>query len=148
MILCFVSKPLVCSCYPCNRRQREQSQSEHLKVLGNDALPWQRQTCSSVPEVCFCVLGCVWEDALRAQEPGTLGLAMAAQPSSEPWAALAACLGWRWRWGWHRFREDLSARHSSLIWDTQPRCLTELVETLLPLYFWNHVRHRRESWPL
>lgn len=86
-------------------RQEEQSQAEHLKSLEDVALPWQGQTCSSLPKVCFCVLGCIWEDTLRAEEPGTLSLAMAAQPSSEPWAALAACLGWKWQWGWHRFRK-------------------------------------------
>lgn len=117
-------------------RQEEQSQVEHLKSLEDVALPWQGQTCCSLPKVCFCVLGCIWEDTLRAEEPGTLSLAMAAQPSSEPWAALAACLGWKWQWGWHRFRKK-KACSSSLIWDNPVRAVgkyfvTFFLESYMP----------------
>lgn len=129
-------------------RQAERSQAEHLKSLEDAALPWQSQTCSYLPKVCFCVLGCVWEDALRAEEPGTLSLAMAVQRSSEPWAALAACLGWRWQRGWHRFgKRTLSSLLFTLLGRTT-HSLSESVEMFLSLYFWNHVHHRRESWPM
>ena len=70
--------------YPVFVRQVEQSQVEHLKSLEDAALPRRRQLSSSPPKVCFGVLGYEWEDALRAEEPGTLSLAMVVQSGSQP----------------------------------------------------------------
>ena len=81
---CFKLGDQVCLHHSGYMRQQERSRVEHLKSLEDAAAARQRQTCSSLPKVCFCLLGCVWEDALRAEEPGTLSLAMAAQHSSEP----------------------------------------------------------------
>lgn len=70
-----------------------------LKSLEDFGLPWQWQTCTPVPKVCLCTLGCWWEDARRAEGPGTLRPATVPHHSSEPWASLAACLWWRWQEG-------------------------------------------------
>lgn len=110
----------LCLNYPRYVRQGEQSQVEHGKSLEDVALPRQRQTSSPLLKACFCLWGCVWEDALRAEEPGTLSLAMAAQRCSEPWAALAACLGWRWQRGWHRFGKKAPQLAPLLLGHTTP----------------------------
>lgn len=118
-------------------RQEEQSQVEHLKSLGDVALPWKRQTSSSpLQSVFLCLL--VYGRCPEATRSWNIKLCHGG--SGQLWAL--SCSGSLPGVEVAAGMQVWKKAPQLIFWDKQPLAPSEAEEKLWSLYFWDHVLHR------